>query len=241
MDMPAKKRRKTKRRRPEEPVVAASELAYLKLVDEIVGGALRPGQRVTEGEIARELHIGKTPAREALRRLVFDRLVTVQPRNGYQIAPVTLDGVEELCGLRLVVEPAAVALAAGQLTHQQISQLQKLAAVGYDAADRKSVRTFLKANQQLHAMIVSACGNRRLAALVDQLHVESYRVFQIQLMNYPDSEDHVQLHQQLVAAVAAGDAAKARKLSEREIVASRHFIVTSLMRSPAVRAVAVGT
>ncbi|HEY4303195.1 MAG TPA: GntR family transcriptional regulator [Gemmatimonadaceae bacterium] len=239
--MAAKKAKTTKRRRRTgEPAVAASEVAYVRLVDEIVGGALRPGQRVTEGEIARTLKIGKTPAREALRRLVFDRLVTLQPRNGYKIAPVTLHGVEELCGLRLVVEPAVVAMAAGQLTTQQLAHLRKLAAVGYNATDRPSVGRFLKVNQEFHGIINSACGNQRLAELVNQLHVESYRVFQIQLMHYPDSEDHVLLHQHLVEALSAGDGSKARKLSEREITTSRHFIMNSLMRSPAVRSVAVG-
>jgi DNA-binding GntR family transcriptional regulator len=222
------------------PAVAASEVAYLRLVDDIIAGTLRPGQRVTEGGIARALKIGKTPAREALRRLVFDRLVSVQPRNGYKIAPVTLHDVEELCGLRFIAEPAAAALAAGRLTKEQLARLDKLANVGYSATDRPSVRRFLKANQELHSIITSACGNSRLTALVDQLHVESYRVFQIQLMTYPDSEDHVRLHQRLVEALRAEDGTSARKLSEREITASRHFIVDSLLASPALRTASVG-
>jgi len=158
---------------------------------------------------------------------------------GLYKAAVTLDGVESLCGLRLVVEPPAIALAAGRLTPAQFTRLAKLAKVGYVATDRESVRRFLKANREFHAVIAGACGNDRLATLVDQLHFESLRIFQIQLMNYPDSDDHTRLHRELVEALRSGDATRARRISEREITASRHFIIDSLLKSRALRTVAV--
>jgi DNA-binding GntR family transcriptional regulator len=218
---------------------SASEVAYSKLADDIIDGVLRPGQRMTEGDMARSLNLGKTPVREALRRLVFERLVTLHPRNGYSIPPITLQGVEELCGLRLVAEPAAAAMSAGRLSADQLAQLDTLAQVGYDIADRETVRLFLMANREFHGIIVSACGNARLAALVDSLHLESYRIFQVQLIHYPDPNDHVRLHQQLVTALRDGNSARVRSLSEKEITASRHFIVNGLMRSPALQSAAV--
>jgi DNA-binding GntR family transcriptional regulator len=221
------------------PAPSASETAYARLMDEIVDGVLRPGERVTEAEVARRVGLGKTPVREALRRLVFEGLVLLQPRNGYKVAPVTLRGVEELCGLRLIVEPAAAALAAGNLTTAQLDELDELARVSYDAADRDSVRDYLRVNREFHGLIVSACGNGRLAALVDQLHFQSYRIFQVQLIHYPASTVHTRLHEDLVKALRAGDAARARELSEKEIGASQHFIVASLLRSPALRSVAL--
>lgn len=236
--MPAKPR-KSRPRKAAAPILSASQVAYARLVDDIVNGVLRPGQRLTEAEVAASLKLGKTPVREALRRLVFERLVALHPRNGYKIASVTLHGVEELCGLRMVVEPAAVALAAGRFSTAQLSHLDKLARVGYDVSNRDSLRRFLKANREFHTVIAAACGNERLATLVDQLHFESYRIFRVQLINYPDPDDHVSLHQQLVDALRDGDKPRARRLSEREISASRHFILDSLMRSPALRSIAV--
>src|SRR4051812_28068440 len=86
-------------------VQSASERAYATLMREILNGDLAPEERLTEGEVAKRLELGKTPIREALKRLVLEGLVTLQPRNGYKIASVTIQGVEELCGLRLVTEP----------------------------------------------------------------------------------------------------------------------------------------
>jgi DNA-binding GntR family transcriptional regulator len=222
------------------PVQSASERAYATLMREILNGDLAPEERLTEGEVAKRLELGKTPIREALKRLVHEGLVTLQPRNGYKIASVTIQSVEELCGLRLVTEPAAVALAAGQLSLSELAELTKLAKVTYVVKDARSVVEYLHVNRVFHGLIVSACGNDRLAALVDQLHLESARVFRMQLINYPDATAHRDIHEELVRALRAGDATKARRISEREISASRRFIIDSLIRSPTVRSVALG-
>jgi DNA-binding GntR family transcriptional regulator len=233
------KTKKARTRGSGVPGQSASQTAYSRLVDDIIDGVLRPGQRMTEGELAISLGLGKTPVREALRRLVVERLVVVHPRNGYSIPPVTLQGVEELCELRLVVEPAVAAMSAGKLSPAQLEQLETLAQVSYDAGDRESLRGFLKANREFHGIIASACGNARLAALVDSLHFESYRIFQVQLIHYPNPRDHLNLHQAMVAALREGNGSQARRLSEREITTSRHFIVNGLMRSPALQFAAV--
>ena len=229
-------------RRPTQvaAVQSASERAYAILMREILNGDLAPEQRLTEGEVAKRLELGKTPIREALKRLVLEGLVTLQPRNGYKIASITIQGVEELCGLRLVTEPAAVALAAGRLSLSDLAELTKLAKVTYVVKDARSVCEYLHVNRVFHSLIASACGNDRLAALVDQLHVESARIFQMQLINYPDAMAHRGIHEDLVRALRAGNATKARRISEREISASRRFIIDSLIRSPTVRSVALG-
>jgi HEPN domain-containing protein/predicted nucleotidyltransferase len=135
------------------------------------------------------------------------------------------------------VEPAAAALAAGCFSREELKKIDALARVGYSVTDRASIREFLKVNREFHGIIASACGNERLAALVDQLHLESSRVFQVQLINYPDPREHVELHRQLAAALRAGNGEEARDLCEREIKASRRFILDSFLTSPALRGV----
>src|SRR5205085_4717546 len=115
-------------------VRSASERAYQRLRAAIVACDPAPGDRITEGDVAQRLAIGKTPVHEALRRLVHEGLVVVRPRQGYVVAPITLGDVEELCGLRLVVEPAAVELAAagGRIDTARVVALERLCRVGYD-------------------------------------------------------------------------------------------------------------
>jgi DNA-binding GntR family transcriptional regulator len=103
-----------------------AEKAYHRLRLAIVECQLAPGERLTEAAIAQRLRVGKTPAREALRRLVLEGLAGVTPRHGYTVAPITLRDVQELFDLRLLLEPAAAALAAGHREPAALSRLRKL-------------------------------------------------------------------------------------------------------------------
>ena len=92
----------------------ASE-AYVILKGRILRCEIAPGERLTEARLVRELGLGKTPIREALVRLIHDRLVRNMPRHGYEVTPITLADVEDLFRLRLILEPAAMGLAAGRI------------------------------------------------------------------------------------------------------------------------------
>jgi DNA-binding GntR family transcriptional regulator len=237
--MQSKPRKPRSKRVAKQPASSASEIAYARLREDIIDCVLAPGLRLTETEVAERVALGKTPVREALRRLVVEGLVTVHPRKGYTVAPITLRDVEELCGLRLIVEPAAMGLAAGRLSDAELKVLEPLCHVGYDVSSRASVRRYLQANRTFHTTIARACGNGRLAAMVDQLHAESNRVFKIQLLRHSDPVAHVRTHEDLLTTLRAGDAVATRRLSEEEIRMSQRFIIDGLLQDPALRTVAI--
>jgi DNA-binding GntR family transcriptional regulator len=212
-------------------VPSASATAYARLHEQIVACTRAPGDRLTENDVAEQMHLGKTPVREALRRLVHEGLVLVHPRKGYVVAPVTERDVNEVCGLRLIVEPAAVALAAGRLDAAHTATLERWCHVGYDVANPKSVRAFHRANRAFHRTIAEACGNKRLARLVGQVLVESHRIIQFGMLRLPRSDDAVRGHEALLDAVRRGDAARARRLVAGEIRATQRMVIESLHRS----------
>jgi DNA-binding GntR family transcriptional regulator len=220
---------------------SASETAYAQLRRGIISCTRAPGERLTESEVAEQMAIGKTPVREALRRLVHEGLVLVHPRKGYLVAPVTLRDVENICGLRFIVEPAAVALAATRLDTARAAKLEQLCHVGYDVAKPASVRAFHHANRAFHATIAEACGNPRLAALVDQLLVESQRIIQFGMLVYPHSDEAVHSHEALLAALRRRQASAAKRLVEQEIRATERMVIDSLVRSSSLRAVAIAS
>jgi len=161
---------------------------------------------------------------------VHERLVVVHPRKGYVVAPVTLRDVREVCGLRLIVEPAAVALAAGRLDSACTATLEQWCHVGYDVTDPRSVRTFHRANRAFHTTIAEACGNQRLAALVSHLLLESHRIIQFGMLRMPNSKEAVRGHEALLGALRRGDATAARRLVAKEIRNTRRMVIDSLHR-----------
>jgi DNA-binding GntR family transcriptional regulator len=216
-----------------------AEEAYERLRLAVVECRLAPEQRLTEASIAQQLHVGKTPAREALRRLVLEGLARVTPRHGYTVAPITLRDVQELFDLRLIVEPAAAALASGNLETAFMARLKRLSQVGYGEGGRDSVRKFVHANTEFHTQIAHLSGNHRIAQLVAQLLSESERLINFGVLLHPQSERTVDEHRRLFEALASGDADSASQIAEEHIRATRQMVVESLISDSRLREVSI--
>jgi DNA-binding GntR family transcriptional regulator len=216
-----------------------AERAYQRLRLAIVECRLAPEQRLTEASVAQQLQVGKTPAREALRRLVLEGLARVTPRHGYTVAPITLRDVQELFDLRLLVEPAAAALASGNLEAALMSRLKRLSQVGYGEGGRDSVRKFVRANTEFHMQIAHLSGNHRIAQLAAQLQLESERLINFGVLLHPQSERTVDEHRRLFEALASGDAYSARQIAEEHIRATRQMVVESLISDTRLREVSI--
>jgi len=217
-----------------------AEDAYERLRLAIVECRLAPGQRLTEASVARQLQVGETPAREALRQLVLQGLVRVAPRHGYTVVPITLREVLELFDLRLMIEPPTAAAAAANPEPAALARLEKLCRVDYADGRQDSVRRFLRANTDLHAGIAQMAGNRRIVKLLIQLLSEGERLINFGMLSHPQSEQTVSEHERLLAALAARDGASARQIMEEHVRATRQMVVESLIANTNLREVPIG-
>ncbi len=206
-----------------------ADTAYRQLRAQIVECSLTPGQRLTESALAVRLEVGKTPVREALRRLVQEGLALVTPRHGYHVAPITIRDVRELFEMRFLIEPAAAALAAGKADATTLSALKKLGAIGYRPGGQDSIRRFIRANSVLHSKIAELSGNRRFARLTAQLISESERLINYGVQLHPQSERTVEEHGELIEALARGNSGAARHIVETHIRALREMVIESLI------------
>jgi DNA-binding GntR family transcriptional regulator len=223
---------------PLSKVIAARSLAdeaYVQLKRKIIRCDLPPDLLVTESQLVRESGLGKTPVREALARLVQEGLVRNIPRHGYEIAPITLGDVEELFGLRLIIEPAAAELAAGRVDAAHLRQLDEICAASCQPdGGSESFDRHLKANRELHVSIARASGNRRLAEVMERLLDESERMLHLSLLFRNRRAEILHEHRQLVDALIAGDAETARRVSIEQIVAAQRNVTDALLSSPSI-------
>jgi DNA-binding GntR family transcriptional regulator len=93
-----------------------ADQAYFAIRSLIVSLELAPGDPIREPELTAKLGIGRTPVREALRRLALERLVEVYPRRGMFVTTVDVRDLARLCEVRAVLEPEAARLAAERAT-----------------------------------------------------------------------------------------------------------------------------
>ncbi len=107
-----------------EEAASFADRAYYAIRELIVTLELAPGAVVREPELTERLGIGRTPVREALRRLAQERLVEVFPRRGMFVTKVDVRDLARLCEVRLALEPEAARLAAERATQADLAELR---------------------------------------------------------------------------------------------------------------------
>ena len=128
----------------------------------IADGKLRPGARLLEVQIAREMGTSRAPLREALIQLEREGLVTRQPNRGTFVADLTEDLVREVASLRGVLEGFAARLAVKRLTREDFERLEAILKEMLTVARRGDFPRMVEWDYQFHEYIMRASGHRLL-------------------------------------------------------------------------------
>ncbi|MFI9511092.1 FadR/GntR family transcriptional regulator [Nocardia sp. NPDC052566] len=167
--------------------MSVTDDAIAKIKAMIVSGDLKPGSRLPrEADLAAELGVSRNSLREAVRALSLVRILDVRQGDGTYVAslePNSLldamsfllefhqdDSVLDILGVRRILEPAATALAAGQMTDEEIAHLRTLVEPA-----QHSVTDLVALDLNFHAAIAAASGNKVLASLLDSLSMPTTR------------------------------------------------------------------
>jgi len=209
--------------------MTATDGAYEHLKRLVLIGGLAPGEELREGALTESSGFGRTPVREALRRLVQEGFVEVRPRQGYRVSVVTLTSVRDLFEMRLLLEPAAAELAATRASQEDLAALHDLAHESYAPGDPDSYERFLERNREFHVSVAKAAGNERLATTLRVLLEEMQRLFFISLSGDGTAVELVHEHHELHDALLARDAARARQVVIDQIEASRSRVMAGLL------------
>jgi DNA-binding GntR family transcriptional regulator len=187
-------------------VGTAQEFAVDWLRRAIVGGELRPGQRVGQEDIAERIGVSVVPLREALRVLEQEGQLTYRPRRGYFVTELRTDDLREIYELRQVLEERAVRRALPTLDADALERMTLAARDCLDAAASGDVAAELAANRRFHFALLDAPGQPHLVRMIRLLwdSTEAYRAL---YYNSPQERAaSVQAHDRILDAVQAGDA-----------------------------------
>src|SRR6478609_4396456 len=98
---------------------------YESLRADILACRLAPGDDMREQDLAERYAVSRQPVREALLRLEREHLVTVQPRQGYRVNPISLSDARDILRFRLTLEPACVMEAIGNADDDVLKKLNE--------------------------------------------------------------------------------------------------------------------
>jgi DNA-binding GntR family transcriptional regulator len=187
-----------------------------RLEDEILSGRRALGERLEERELADHFSASRTPVREALQRLAATGLVQINGRHGAKVARLTL--TQLLDAFRVVSELEAMAAqqAAGRITADEVAALWAYQQDCEDAFAEEDVDAFCKANDRLHAAILSASGNWMLQEQMRVARVLSpyRRHITFQPGRMASSIDE---HRAFIKAIESGDGATAADLMRSHV------------------------
>jgi DNA-binding GntR family transcriptional regulator len=198
-----------------------AERAYAELRDLIVTLRLPPGSPVQEDALGDRLRVGRTPLREAVKRLEAERLVVIHPRRGTFVAEVNLTDHAMVSDVRRELEGHAAARAARRATAEERTGLRALAASLPDAPadDRAGREQGMRLDTEVHRAIHRAAHNGFLEADLGRYLNLSLRIWYLVLDRLPPV-DLAGEHVPMLEAIADGDARRARRLAAAHV---EHF------------------
>jgi GntR family transcriptional regulator, rspAB operon transcriptional repressor len=200
---------------------------YESLRADILSCRLAPGDDVREQDLAERYAVSRQPVREALLRLEREHLVTVQPRQGYRVNPISLSDARDLLRFRLALEPACVAEA---IEHASDSTLAAFDTFRKFAGDHED---FIAYNRAFHSALAHASGNRRMAGSLCDLIGQADRLVRVSLANIRDHDPTrlVAEHVEIIEAMQRRDARTALRLIKAHINQTEKRVLPALKRN----------
>jgi DNA-binding GntR family transcriptional regulator len=181
-----------------------AELAYQEIKKRIIRTELSPGSVINESELMEDLEFGRTPIREALKRLQSDDLVVVKPRRGIFVSELAIGDLSQIFEVRVELEALAVRLACQRISEAELKNLESLADK-YSSADSNTKEEMIELDGKFHAVIREAAHNRFLASNLEYYYNLSLRIWYLALPQTAAEEIDVKAHCDIYQAIAAGD------------------------------------
>jgi DNA-binding GntR family transcriptional regulator len=187
-----------------------ADRAYAELRDRIVTLRLPPGAPIDEDLIGADLQMGRTPVREAIKRLALENLVTVFPRRGTFASEINITDLAHISDVRAVLEGHAAYRAAERITETQRAELAGLLDELSRSQGSDDVEALMALDARVHRFIYGCAANPYLEETLARYFNLSLRIWYLVLDRLPHLFARVHEHDDVLHAIAAGDPARAR-------------------------------
>ncbi|MGE3144145.1 MAG: GntR family transcriptional regulator [Pseudorhodoplanes sp.] len=212
-----------------------------RISTKIFSGEYPAGSRLRQEALAEEFAVSRTPVREALRQLEAKGVIQHVPNQGaIVIAPDARD-IREAYQVRAELEGLAISLAVEWITDEQIERMSDAQKRFSDTVDKltiaarnasakshlKNIPSWVQSNDDFHAVVIEASGNRRLKQMIRDLHLGFTRNIMLSALTMDGRRmrENVSQHEAILSATKRHDAIEARRAMTHHIVRSGELIV----------------
>jgi DNA-binding GntR family transcriptional regulator len=189
-----------------------ADRAYTELRDRIVTLRIAPGAPIDEDRLGEELEMGRTPVREAIKRLAHENLVTVFPRRGTFASEINITDLAHISDVRAQLEGHAAYRAAERITDAQRTELEQLLDELSDGHGSADVAALMALDARVHRFIHRCAGNPYMEETLGRYFNLSLRIWHLVIDRLPHLFTRVHEHDDALHAIAAGEADRAREI-----------------------------
>jgi DNA-binding GntR family transcriptional regulator len=206
-----------------------AERAYFELRNLIVTLRLPPGSALVEDGLMRELQIGRTPLREAIKRLALENLVEVRPRRGTYVTDVNVADIVHITEVRAELEGYAAQLAAMRMDDERRAEAEARLAELEELNPADSA-AMMWIDERVHRLAWEAAGNPYLLDTLEGYYALSLRIWYLVLDRVPGLWTAVHDQREMIQALLTRDGSSARALMREHILAFQREIVVAFTR-----------
>ena len=206
----------------------AQDLAYESLKQAIITGEIVPGSRIVETSFAKQMHLSRTPLRDALRRLQEDGLVECQPHRGWLVNAFTIDDVEEIFTIRndmvLLLLPSVVE----QIRPEDLDQLQEILQEMDVAQEQMDCDKLALYNRNFHSALEKISGKRHILRVIDSQEAYVNRFSAVTIANIVRHSKAHQEHHEMIQLLREKNLEKLTDLMRHHLQESKDTCLDTL-------------
>ena len=198
-------------------MTSLKDRAYLDLRDQIISLEIEPGALLQEDELIRSLGVGRTPIRDAIKRLHHERLVVVLPRRGTLVSEINISHLAQLSEVRVRNEGFAASLAAERATDDQREQCVELIAALGELDKQTSREEVVRLDRDVHDLVYKAAHNPFLEDTLRQHYNLSLRLWFVVLDRTLRIDALVRDHRALLNAIRRRRPPQAQEIAQQHV------------------------
>jgi DNA-binding GntR family transcriptional regulator len=211
--------------------VPLHEKVYLELVRALMSGQLQPGQKLTSRKLAKELGTSDMPVRSAFMRLQALRALSPMPNGSVEVPLLSADRFQQLTAVRTILEGTAAELATKRINGNNLRAIRRLCAELTQAARSGDIDAYLRKNHDFKFGVYRHCGNEQMIFLIETVWMQVGPFLRNLRIGFEDDLAGIlgiDYHEEVVAAIAAGDGERARAAIVRDIAEGATHILEQI-------------
>jgi DNA-binding GntR family transcriptional regulator len=211
-----------------DPPKGIAQQVFEYIAEQLLTGAIAPGERLSDRQIADQLGVSRTPVREALIRLERYHVVRTEPRRGTFVRALDAGDIKEIYDVRLLLEGLAAECAAQRITAAGLELLVQACRDFAEGIDRQSIEACARADYTFHRVIVRESEHSRVVSVLQDFDLPLFAIGSRTPDYFGRAPRYLAEHLAVVEALGERDGAAARRILQDHIGGGRDELVQAL-------------